>query len=99
MSEHGGVELSTRARSGMPFDGDPRAAYALLHDDGAVEHRRVAYDHAASATRVRAALRGRAVDGGGGAAAGAGAGAGLRHRFAWAAGRRRAALDRNIRPA
>jgi diadenosine tetraphosphatase ApaH/serine/threonine PP2A family protein phosphatase len=38
----------------MPFDGDPRAAYALLHDDGAVEHRRVAYDHAASAERVRA---------------------------------------------
>ena len=24
---------STRARSGMPFDGDPRAAYALVHDD------------------------------------------------------------------
>ena len=44
---------STRARSGMPFDGDPRAAYALLADDGTIEHRRVGYDHAASAERVR----------------------------------------------
>jgi diadenosine tetraphosphatase ApaH/serine/threonine PP2A family protein phosphatase len=37
----------------MPFDGDPRAAYALVHDDGRIEHRRVAYDHGASAARVR----------------------------------------------
>ena len=37
----------------MPFDGDPRAAYAVVHDDGTVEHRRVAYDHEASAARVR----------------------------------------------
>ncbi len=37
----------------MPFDGDPRAAYALIHDDGTVEHRRVAYDHEASAAKVR----------------------------------------------
>ena len=44
---------STPARVGMPFDGDPRAAYALVHPDGAVEHRRVGYDHAASAARVR----------------------------------------------
>jgi diadenosine tetraphosphatase ApaH/serine/threonine PP2A family protein phosphatase len=29
---------------GLPFDGDPRAAYGLLHDDGRVELRRVAYD-------------------------------------------------------
>jgi len=36
---------------GMPFDGDPRAAYALLHDDGRIEHRRVAYDAAAAAAR------------------------------------------------
>ena len=33
----------------MPFDGDPRAAYALVHDDGTIEHRRIAYDHEASA--------------------------------------------------
>ena len=38
----------------MPFDGDPRAAYALVHDDGRVEHRRVDYDHEASAAKVRA---------------------------------------------
>ncbi len=29
---------------GLPFDGDPRAAYGILHDDGRVEARRVAYD-------------------------------------------------------
>jgi hypothetical protein len=29
---------------GLPFDGDPRAAYGLLADDGTVELRRVAYD-------------------------------------------------------
>jgi hypothetical protein len=28
----------------MPFDHDHRAAYALLHDDGRVELRRVEYD-------------------------------------------------------
>jgi hypothetical protein len=36
----------------MSLDGDPRAAYALLHDDGRIEHRRVAYDHVASAAAV-----------------------------------------------
>jgi hypothetical protein len=36
----------------MPFDGDPRAAYALLRADGSFEHRRVAYDHQASARAV-----------------------------------------------
>ena len=50
----GGVELVNPGSVGMPFDGDPRAAYALLGDDGAIEHRRVEYDHAASAARVRA---------------------------------------------
>jgi diadenosine tetraphosphatase ApaH/serine/threonine PP2A family protein phosphatase len=38
---------------GMPFDGDPRAAYALIDGDR-VEHRRVEYDHRASAAAVRA---------------------------------------------
>ena len=47
-----GVELVNPGSVGMPFDGDPRAAYALLHDDGEVEHRRVAYDHRASAAAV-----------------------------------------------
>jgi diadenosine tetraphosphatase ApaH/serine/threonine PP2A family protein phosphatase len=46
-------ELINPGSVGMPFDGDPRAAYAIVHDDGSVEHRRVAYDHAASAARVR----------------------------------------------
>ena len=44
---------STRARSACRFDGDPRAAYALLDGYGRIEHRRVAYDHGASAERVR----------------------------------------------
>jgi putative phosphoesterase len=48
-----GVELINPGSVGMPFDGDPRAAYALAHDDGTIEHRRVEYDHEASAARVR----------------------------------------------
>jgi diadenosine tetraphosphatase ApaH/serine/threonine PP2A family protein phosphatase len=48
-----GIELVNPGSVGMPFDGDPRAAYALVHADGEIEHRRVAYDHEASATRVR----------------------------------------------
>ena len=48
------IELVNPGSVGMPFDGDPRAAYALLHPGGDVEHRRVAYDHEASAARVRA---------------------------------------------
>jgi predicted phosphodiesterase len=56
----GEVELVNPGSVGMPFDGDHRAAYALLHDDGRIEHRRVAYDHAA----VPAALRERYGDAG-----------------------------------
>jgi diadenosine tetraphosphatase ApaH/serine/threonine PP2A family protein phosphatase len=48
-----GIELVNPGSVGMPFDGDPRAAYALWHDDGRIEHRRVEYDHLASAARVR----------------------------------------------
>jgi predicted phosphodiesterase len=47
-----GIELVNPGSVGMPFDGDPRAAYALL-DAGWIEHRRVAYDHEASAAAVR----------------------------------------------
>ena len=54
----GGTELVNPGSVGMPFDGDYRAAYALLHDNGMIEHRRVAYDHAA----VPAALRDRYGD-------------------------------------
>ncbi|HWC25638.1 MAG TPA: metallophosphoesterase family protein, partial [Solirubrobacteraceae bacterium] len=52
------VELVNPGSVGMPFDGDHRAAYALLHDDGTIEHRRVAYDH----TVVPDALRERYGD-------------------------------------
>ncbi len=50
--EAGGIELVNPGSVGMPFDGDPRAAYALAHEDGRVEHRRVAYDHEAAAAAV-----------------------------------------------
>jgi diadenosine tetraphosphatase ApaH/serine/threonine PP2A family protein phosphatase len=52
----GGIELVNPGSVGMPFDGDHRAAYALAHPDGRVEHRRVAYDHEASAAAVRERL-------------------------------------------
>ena len=48
-----GIELVNPGSVGMPFDGDPRAAYAIVRPDGAVEHRRVRYDHEASAAAVR----------------------------------------------
>ena len=41
----GGVRLVNPGSVGMPMDGDQRAAWAILHDDGRIEHRRVAYDH------------------------------------------------------
>ena len=53
ISAHGGIELINPGSVGMPFDGDTRAAYALVADDRSVEHRRVTYDHAASAAAVR----------------------------------------------
>jgi predicted phosphodiesterase len=53
ISAHGGIELVNPGSVGMPFDGDTRAAYALIHPDRRVEHRRVEYDHAASAQAVR----------------------------------------------
>jgi diadenosine tetraphosphatase ApaH/serine/threonine PP2A family protein phosphatase len=40
----GGVELLNPGSVGMPLDGDSRAAYALVHDDGSIEQRRVGYD-------------------------------------------------------
>ena len=48
-----GIELVAPGAVGIPLDGDHRAAWALMHDDGSIERRRVAYDHAASAARVR----------------------------------------------
>jgi diadenosine tetraphosphatase ApaH/serine/threonine PP2A family protein phosphatase len=58
ISRVGGIELVNPGSVGMPFDGDHRAAYALLHDDGTIERRRVAYDHGS----VPAALRDRYGD-------------------------------------
>jgi diadenosine tetraphosphatase ApaH/serine/threonine PP2A family protein phosphatase len=52
----GGIELVNPGSVGMPFDGDPRAAYAVVHDDEQVEQRRVEYDHMASAAAVRERL-------------------------------------------
>lgn len=48
-----GIELLNPGSVGLPLDGDVRAAYALVHDDG-VELRRIAYDHGASAAALRA---------------------------------------------
>ena len=53
-----GVELVNPGSVGLPFDGDVRAAYALVSDAGDVELRRVAYDHGASAAAVRERLAG-----------------------------------------
>ena len=47
-----GLELVNPGSVGMPLDGDPRAAYAVIDDDGSVEHRRVGYDHEASAAAL-----------------------------------------------
>ena len=47
------IHLVNPGSVGMPWDGDHRAAYALVHDDGAVELRRVEYDWRASAQAVR----------------------------------------------
>jgi putative phosphoesterase len=48
-----GVELVNPGSVGVPLDGDHRSAYALVHPDGTLELRRVAYDHAAAIARVR----------------------------------------------
>ena len=39
-----GTTLINPGSAGMPLDGDPRVAYALRHDDGSFEFRRVEYD-------------------------------------------------------
>jgi diadenosine tetraphosphatase ApaH/serine/threonine PP2A family protein phosphatase len=49
----GGIELVNPGSVGLPFDHDHRAAYALLHDDGRVELRRVEYDWRAVVPLVR----------------------------------------------
>jgi diadenosine tetraphosphatase ApaH/serine/threonine PP2A family protein phosphatase len=49
----GGINLVNPGSVGTPLDGDHRAAYALEHDDGRVELRRVEYNWRASADAVR----------------------------------------------
>lgn len=58
----GGVELVNPGSVGMPFDGDTRAAYALVEDGGELEHRRVEYDHGAAAAAVRERFSGPFAD-------------------------------------
>ena len=47
-----GIELVNPGSVGLPLDGDHRAAYALVLDDGSLALRRVSYDHEASAAAV-----------------------------------------------
>ena len=51
-----GIELINPGSVGMPMDGDRRAAYALIGDDGLVELRRVDYDVEAAAARAAGEL-------------------------------------------
>ena len=44
MRDHDGVTLVNPGSVGFSFDGDTRAAWAVLHEDGRVEQRRVDYD-------------------------------------------------------
>src|SRR5438046_3146766 len=48
-----GLRLVNPGSVGMPLDGDHRAGWAVIGDDGRVEHRRVAYDHEHSAAALR----------------------------------------------
>jgi predicted phosphodiesterase len=52
--EHAGTTLVNPGSVGLPFDGDQRAAWAVVHDDGRLEHRRVAYDVEAAVQALRA---------------------------------------------
>lgn len=50
------VELLNPGSVGIPLDGDRRAAWAILGEDGSIDLRRVAYDHQASADAIRERL-------------------------------------------
>jgi diadenosine tetraphosphatase ApaH/serine/threonine PP2A family protein phosphatase len=53
-SAKAGIELVNPGSAGMPFDGDPRAAYAIAADDGGeVELRRVEYDQMRTVQALR----------------------------------------------
>ena len=49
----GGIELVNPGSVGIPLDGDRRAAYAVLHDDGTIELRRAEYGWQSVADAVR----------------------------------------------
>lgn len=53
ISAFGGIELVNPGSVGMPFDGDPRAAYATVRADGGIDHHRIPYDHAVPAASLR----------------------------------------------
>ena len=42
--QHGGIHLLNPGSVGLPFDGDPKAHWGVLHDGGRAELRRVGYD-------------------------------------------------------
>ena len=48
-----GADLVNPGSLGLPFDRDTRAAYALVSKDGALELRRVEYDHERAAAGIR----------------------------------------------
>jgi diadenosine tetraphosphatase ApaH/serine/threonine PP2A family protein phosphatase len=50
-----GIELLNPGSVGLPLDGDRRAAWALIHDDGTIELRRVEYDVGAAIDGLREA--------------------------------------------
>jgi predicted phosphodiesterase len=54
----GGVDLVNPGSVGLPFDGDCRAAYALMSDDGELELRRIEYDHERVAAVIRERVEG-----------------------------------------
>jgi diadenosine tetraphosphatase ApaH/serine/threonine PP2A family protein phosphatase len=54
----GGVDLVNPGSVGLPFDGDTRAAFALIGDDGELELRRAAYDHESVAAAIRERMQG-----------------------------------------
>ncbi|HEX8857055.1 MAG TPA: metallophosphoesterase family protein [Thermoleophilaceae bacterium] len=54
-SEHGILMLNPGS-VGLPFDGDRRAAYALIDENGGIELRRVGYDSDAAAMDTRARM-------------------------------------------
>jgi diadenosine tetraphosphatase ApaH/serine/threonine PP2A family protein phosphatase len=57
-----GILLVNPGSVGIPLDGDTRAAYALLHEDGRIEHRRAEYYAVASAAALRDRFRGEFVE-------------------------------------